>query len=621
MKKKFLLVIVLSFSLIFGFIACNKDNEDENQPEGNTPTTTELTEADKQEIITSYNNIAAVADPILMSDNPIEQLNQNLQFFSGQAGVENVWIADNSLFVKFTKGNVVSWYVTPDFIVPPYIGGSKEISDRTPVGNTKVCLINQVFTDERFTSCIDVINHLEEEFTDNEFEVDVKNGSEANLSLYANDMSAYGTIFYISHGSFDGTRTWLFTGEEADEPDGIMEELLNDLLTFWLEGKISVGSITEKRDGNMEVIPYYTFSDKYVESSYSAGDFPNSLIYLVACQSFKSTTQLAEAYHGKGAGVIIGWDETNCIGHTTGQLIMDYMLGGLSVEEAISLLPDEAKVSDCVVDPGANLTFYPPSGKDIYLVDENDAEVFISSHENNQVYTDRIQILEGYVEGFTQITNGTVEVNGITTTIKVTGSTQFSQPILINDGDNTIIVNCYGEAENGLSVFASTVINIVGELPILDIFTELRWNTDESDVDFHLLPPGADMDDLWTDEDCYYSNSESYWGGFLDVDDTDGYGPEHITVPTVTQDGIYRLFIHYYDDDGAGTSQAYVDVSTQNGEVHSFGPYALTNDGSDNAGDVWEVCTFEFPSKTITPVNQFYNLGKKKSNQNIPAKK
>lgn len=619
MKKNFLLVFVLLFSMVIGFIACNKDEE--NPPDGSTEPTIELTDADKQEMISSYNNIATIADAILLGDNPIEELTQNIQSFTAQPGVENVWVADNSLFVKFTKGNIVSWYVTPDFIVPPYIGGSKSISERVPVGNTKVCLINQVFTDERFTSCIDVIDHLEEEFTDNEFDVDVKNGSEANLSLYSDDLSDYGTIFYISHGSYDGTRTWLFTGEEPVEPNGIIEELLNDLLTLWLEGKVSVGNITESRNGNLEVIPYYMFSDKYIESSFSAGDFPNSLIYLVACQSFKNTTQLAQAYHSKGAGVIIGWDETNCIGHTTGQLMMDYMLGGLTVEEAMDLLPDEAKVSDCVVSPGANLTFYPASGKDIYLVDEIDAEVIITSHENNQVYTDRVQMFGGYVEGFEQITNGTVEVNGITTTLIVNGSTEFSQPILINDGDNTIIVNCYGDAENGTSVFASKEINIIGELPILDIFTELRWNTDYSDVDFHLLRPGADIEDLWTSEDCYYSNESTSWGAYLDVDDTEGYGPEHITLPNVTEEGVYRLFIHYYDEDGAGTTQAYVDVSMQNGGTQSFGPYALTNDGGDNSGDVWEVCTFEYPSLTITPVNQFYNLGKKKSNQNLPAKK
>ena len=125
----------------------------------------------------------------------------------------------------------------------------------------------------------------------------------------------------------------------------------------------------------------------------------------------------------------------------------------------------------------------------------------------------------------------------------------------------------------------------------------------ESDVDFHLLPPGAHIDDLWTGADCFFNNQRTEWGGELDVDDVDGWGPEHITVESVSIPGTYRLFVHYYDDDGQGGSDAFVSVSVKDGPVSNFGPLDLTASGPGR-GDVWEVCRINFPGGAITPVEQ-----------------
>ena len=204
-----------------------------------------------------------------------------------------------------------------------------------------------------------------------------------------------------------------------------------------------------------------------------------------------------------------------------------------------------------------------------------------------------------------------VEINHIPTTLTFSGTT-FEQPIVINNGLNTIKVICFVQLANGKSAYGVKEITVTGDLPVLALFTELRWNTDNSDVDFHLLPPGADMSQLWTGTDCYYDNQVTTWGGYLDVDDVDGYGPEHISVPETMQNGTYRLFVHYYATHGAGTTLSFVSVSVKNGLMNQFGPYSLSNDGGDNAGDVYEVCTIEYPNGTITPVNQYYNLGKSK---------
>jgi len=614
MRAKFMMVILLLLSVLMVFVMCKKDEEEDP---GNTPTPpAEMTEQEKQQITASYTTISGIADVLLLGDDPIADFTANLNTFKNEAMVADAWVTEDALFVEFTKGNVVSWYVTPDFITPPYIGGNKDFESRVPVGNTSALLINQVYTDERFTSCLGVINHTNQAFTDNGFTTTVINGPAADLDFFKNGLDGYGAVFNISHGTYDGTRTWLYTGEPEVQNGTFIQSLLNEFLLWWQEGKISVGTIKEKHGGTYVYVKYYKISDKFILDQYSSGSFPNSLVYLVACKSFMGTTQMAQAFNSKGAGAILGWDQSNSIGHTTGQLFFDYMLGGDRVEDAFNALPAEAKKCPYI---GANLSYYPASGKDIVLVEAKDAEIIITNPVDGQTYTERVQTLEGYVENMAVISSGTVEINGIATTLTYSG-TYFAQSILINNGNNSIKVNAVGVNEFGETVHAEKLINVNGDIAPLDIFTELRWNTDNSDVDFHLLPPGADMSALWTYDDCYYSNMAPSWGGFLDVDDVDGYGPEHITVPAVTLNGTYRLFIHNYANHGAVGTLASVDVSSGNGAVHSFGPYALNGDGGDNAGDVWEVCTITFPGGTITPVNQFYNLGFAKSNQFLPKK-
>ncbi len=71
---------------------------------------------------------------------------------------------------------------------------------------------------------------------------------------------------------------------------------------------------------------------------YGSNSFPNSLIYLVACQGIKNIN-LADALVDAGAGVVIAWDETNCLGQATGKLLFDLLLGGATVQEAMAALP------------------------------------------------------------------------------------------------------------------------------------------------------------------------------------------------------------------------------------------------------------------------------------------
>ncbi|MDD3293696.1 MAG: hypothetical protein PHG20_03315 [Geobacteraceae bacterium] len=92
------------------------------------------------------------------------------------------------------------------------------------------------------------------------------------------------------------------------------------------------------------------------------------------------------------------------------------------------------------------------------------------------------------------------------------------------------------------------------------------------------------------------------------MDDIDGYGPEHITARTLPA-GKYLLYVHYFDTHGQ-TSPTVVNVSVstngQQSEIFSLGG----NRRMVAEGDIWNVCTIEFPSGKITSLNEFLPASK-----------
>ena len=107
-------------------------------------------------------------------------------------------------------------------------------------------------------------------------------------------------------------------------------------------------------------------------------------------------------------------------------------------------------------------------------------------------------------------------------------------------------------------------VHIIAE-PDQDIHVQTVWHTprdrDEtdaegSDVDMHLLHPNGQS---WAVAplDCYYANTQPDWGPrgpagnpSLDIDDTNGAGPENINLDEPEDTGAlgnpYRVGIHYY---------------------------------------------------------------------------
>ncbi|MBM4353456.1 MAG: hypothetical protein FJ109_06605 [Deltaproteobacteria bacterium] len=155
------------------------------------------------------------------------------------------------------------------------------------------------------------------------------------------------------------------------------------------------------------------------------------------------------------------------------------------------------------------------------------------------------------------------------------------------------------------------------------IHVELTWFTegdpDEtdtgpetgSDLNLHFAHPWAQGDDLdgdgepdgWFDVpfDCFWWNPHPNWGSYdpavdddphLDIDDTDGAGPENINLD-IPENATYRVGVHYWYDHGYGPALATVRIYIYGQFVFEVAHIELQNH------DMWEVGTIEWPSGKV----------------------
>jgi hypothetical protein len=129
---------------------------------------------------------------------------------------------------------------------------------------------------------------------------------------------------------------------------------------------------------------------------------------------------------------------------------------------------------------------------------------------------------------------------------------------------------------------------------------EMFWDTDGTDMDLHLLNPTGTR---WvTPDDCYYANCNASsgrnleWGApgsddnpRLDLDDTNGFGPENINI-TRPQPGTYRVAVHDFRSDRTNrvTVRIYCGGSTTTARA-TFGPALINRRGGASGRDFWRV--------------------------------
>jgi hypothetical protein len=191
-----------------------------------------------------------------------------------------------------------------------------------------------------------------------------------------------------------------------------------------------------------------------------------------------------------------------------------------------------------------------------------------------------------------------------TTTTATDGSYTFND---IPAGVYTVFASYSGYTDTRFTVYAlggetsgGQDASMSPELGSGEIRIVLRWGSTPWDLDSHLSGPSSDGGEFH----CYYYEPVPDPGYVnLDRDDTDGEGPETITIQQRLT-GTYRYLVHDYTNRYSTTSSAlsssgaHVRVYGESGELAAF------NVPTGQGGTVWEVFELDGTSGQITPRNQ-----------------
>ncbi|GAB2666798.1 D-Ala-D-Ala carboxypeptidase family metallohydrolase [Vibrio panuliri] len=173
-------------------------------------------------------------------------------------------------------------------------------------------------------------------------------------------------------------------------------------------------------------------------------------------------------------------------------------------------------------------------------------------------------------------TNGTFEngrlvlnLNGLDSFISVTANGEFDHTISLLPGSNSIELRATDALGNTGTIPALEIINREGQQVQLfsidstaraaaqsatqnrSITVVLTWSSNDTDVDMHITDPNGNK--------AWYGSLSGIPGARLDIDDTDGYGPETFTFLDPIP-GTYKADVHYYSDHGNGPTTANLSI-------------------------------------------------------------
>lgn len=125
----------------------------------------------------------------------------------------------------------------------------------------------------------------------------------------------------------------------------------------------------------------------------------------------------------------------------------------------------------------------------------------------------------------------------------------IEQPFSLTGGYAVVQLDTDADA-NGTGESHKVTFCEGADKPAQEMLTILTWDKDDTDVDTHIYSAGSEV--------AYYSMSQS-WGD-LDIDDTNGYGPETFTSAPGTEGNLYDVKVHYYSDHGNGSTNVTMRV-------------------------------------------------------------
>jgi len=200
--------------------------------------------------------------------------------------------------------------------------------------------------------------------------------------------------------------------------------------------------------------------------------------------------------------------------------------------------------------------------------------VKITSPSDGAVVDVRVITVSGTIQQFSG-NSATLVVNGDRVQTIDVSNGSFSATVILTSGKNTIRVSATNKGGT-----RSHEITVTSTTKPTKLWVQLTWEEDQSDVDLYTTEPTGDA--------AWYHHKQNPSGGFLDVDNTKGYGPEHYYISTeeghTVHEGDYVIRVHYFKSHGhSGPIHARVIVY-KNERFYNEYTFPIQKDNSDATG-------------------------------------
>ena len=308
------------------------------------------------------NTVEAVfekGDALFQECKSATEFGEHLEDFLSIQGVTDAYVDGNTVYIKTISGSTLSYLYTPDseYLIDDIDLNSFTTSTRAGdypkawmVGHHNdyktACFVNQQAMDESRDYISKVYFPYAKKALEN-VGIAVEIESSPTRDFYKQDMYQYDIIYLITHGSYDSKDDihWLFTSESLNWFDGMREEMGES----WLGDKIGVaddiGQVWEVHQGDSVIVKYLMVSDLQIASA--GHQFQNegrAIVFNTACQSLLGNDNLWEAFKQRGAGLYLGYDETNSWGKRAGMYYFCRLASGMSLLNSFYDLPSELRI-------------------------------------------------------------------------------------------------------------------------------------------------------------------------------------------------------------------------------------------------------------------------------------
>ena len=206
----------------------------------------------------------------------------------------------------------------------------------------------------------------------------------------------------------------------------------------------------------------------------------------------------------------------------------------------------------------------------------------------------------------------TIVQRPVNSTAVLTPANDVASPQLFLDLAGTYVLELQvTDDDNAVNCGTQALVRITA-VPDEDIHVQLVWDTpadsnqsdaNGTDLDLHFLHPNGEWNNApW---DIYWLNPTADWGvsgpdddPSLDIDDTDGAGPENINMNQPQAGLSYAIGAYYYSDNGYGPSYATIRVF-----IDGVLEYEYRDLFMQTTASFWYAATVSWPSGDVLGIN------------------